>query len=87
MPRIEAVTAELFTLPLSEVLSDATQGDHTHFELVIAQIRLDSGVTGSAAHPRGAPMSARRRHHRLQIEDRQQNRQHHDQNKAADDHH
>jgi len=47
MPKIEAVTAELFTLPLAEVLSDAMHGDHTHFELVTARVRLDNGVTGT----------------------------------------
>lgn len=47
MPKIEAVTAELFTLPLAEVLSDAMHGDHTHFELVTARVRLDNGVNGT----------------------------------------
>lgn len=47
MPKIEAVTAELFTLPLAEVLSDAMHGDHTHFELVIVQVRLDNGSRGT----------------------------------------
>lgn len=47
MPKIEAVTAELFTLPLAEVLSDAMHGDHTHFELVTATVRLDTGITGT----------------------------------------
>ncbi|MGY3439816.1 MULTISPECIES: mandelate racemase/muconate lactonizing enzyme family protein [unclassified Marinovum] len=47
MPKIEAVTAELFTLPLAEVLSDAMHGDHTHFELVIATVHLDNGVSGT----------------------------------------
>lgn len=47
MPKIESVTAELFNLPLAEVLSDAMHGDHTHFELVIARVRLDNGITGT----------------------------------------
>lgn len=47
MPRIQSVTAALFTLPLAEVLSDAMHGDHTHFELVTATVHLDNGASGT----------------------------------------
>lgn len=45
--RIEAVTARLFRVPLSEVLSDAKHGDHTHFELITVSVRLDDGSQGT----------------------------------------
>ena len=44
--RIETVTAQLFNVPLAEVLTDAKHGDHTHFELITATITLDDGSTG-----------------------------------------
>ncbi|WP_323764398.1 mandelate racemase/muconate lactonizing enzyme family protein [Marinovum sp.] len=47
MPKVTAVTAELFNLPLAEVLSDAMHGDHSHFELVIATVELDTGTRGT----------------------------------------
>ena len=47
MPRIESVDARLFRVPLAEVLSDAKHGDHTHFELITATIRLDNGIEGT----------------------------------------
>ena len=47
MPTIEAVTARLFTIPLAEVLADAKHGDHTHFELITATVRLDDGTEGT----------------------------------------
>lgn len=47
MPSIEKVSAELFSLPLAEVLSDAMHGDHTHFELVVVTIRTSDGVEGT----------------------------------------
>jgi len=47
MSRIAEIDVELFQLPLNEVLSDAMHGDHTHFELVIVTVRLDSGTVGT----------------------------------------
>ena len=47
MTKIESVTARLFTVPLPEVLTDAKHGDHTHFELITATIRLNDGSEGT----------------------------------------
>ena len=47
MPAIQSVEARLFAVPLAEVLSDAKHGDHTHFELITATIRLDDGTEGT----------------------------------------
>jgi L-alanine-DL-glutamate epimerase-like enolase superfamily enzyme len=45
--RIRAVTARLFRVPLSEVMSDAKHGDHTHFELITVCVRLEDGREGT----------------------------------------
>ncbi len=47
MSRIADVRCRLFNIPLDEVLTDARHGDHTHFQLVTATIRLDSGAEGT----------------------------------------
>ena len=47
MARIEEVEVRRFEVPLAEVLSDAKHGDHTHFELVTATVRLDDGREGT----------------------------------------
>ncbi|MGI9418918.1 MAG: mandelate racemase/muconate lactonizing enzyme family protein [Geminicoccaceae bacterium] len=47
MPKIQSVEARLFRVPLPEVMSDAKHGDHTHFELITATIRLDNGQEGT----------------------------------------
>jgi L-alanine-DL-glutamate epimerase-like enolase superfamily enzyme len=47
MAKICWVEARLFTIPLPEVLSDAKHGDHTHFELITATVRLDNGIEGT----------------------------------------
>lgn len=47
MPKISDVSARLFRVPLAEVLSDAVHGDHTHFELITATVRLDDGTEGT----------------------------------------
>ena len=47
MPAIQSVEARLFAVPLAEVLYDAKHGDHTHFELITATIRLDDGTEGT----------------------------------------
>jgi L-alanine-DL-glutamate epimerase-like enolase superfamily enzyme len=44
---IRSVTARLYRVPLDEVLSDAKHGDHTHFELVTATVRLADGREGT----------------------------------------
>jgi L-alanine-DL-glutamate epimerase-like enolase superfamily enzyme len=45
--RIASITTQLFNVPLAEVLSDAKHGDHTHFELITATIRLADGSEGT----------------------------------------
>ena len=47
MAKIQSVEARLFAVPLAEVLSDAKHGDHTHFELITATVRLDDGTEGT----------------------------------------
>lgn len=44
---IETVTAQLFKVPLAEVLTDAKHGEHTHFELTTVTIRLADGAEGT----------------------------------------
>ncbi len=44
---IASVQAQLFNLPLAEVLTDAKHGDHTHFQLVTATVRLQDGSEGT----------------------------------------
>ena len=46
MSRITHIKPTYFKLPLREVMSDATHGDHTHFELVTVEVRFDDGVDG-----------------------------------------
>ena len=47
MTTISGVEARHFRIPLAEVLADAKHGDHTHFELVTATIRLEDGSEGT----------------------------------------
>ncbi len=47
MPRITNFKAQLFRVPLPEVMSDAKHGDHTHFELVTVEITTEDGLTGT----------------------------------------
>ena len=47
MPRIERIDTRHFEIPLKEVLSDAKHGDHTHFELITARVRLSDGTHGT----------------------------------------
>ena len=47
MSRIESVRARRYRVPLSEVLVDAAHGEHTHFELVTVDVRLDDGSEGT----------------------------------------
>ncbi|MEP5152902.1 mandelate racemase/muconate lactonizing enzyme family protein [Planktotalea sp.] len=44
---ITDVMVQIFDVPLAEVLTDAKHGDHTHFELVTATIRLADGSEGT----------------------------------------
>ena len=44
---IKAVEAQLFHIPLAEVLVDAKHGDHTLFELVLVHITTSDGVCGT----------------------------------------
>ena len=47
MSRIAAITVRRFEVPLDEVLADANHGDHTHFELITATVRLEDGAEGT----------------------------------------
>ncbi len=47
MAEIESIGVKRFNLPLAEVLTDAKHGDHTHFELVTATLRLEDGSEGT----------------------------------------
>jgi len=47
MPTIESIETRLFAVPLAEVLTDAKHGDHTHFELITATVRLNNGFEGT----------------------------------------
>lgn len=44
---IRSISAQLFQVPLDEVLVDAKHGAHTHFELITATITLSDGSVGS----------------------------------------
>lgn len=44
---ISAIDVRLYDVPLDEVLSDAKHGDHTHFELITATVRLSDGSEGT----------------------------------------
>jgi L-alanine-DL-glutamate epimerase-like enolase superfamily enzyme len=45
--RIVEVAAQLFAVPLPEVLADAKHGDHTHFQLVTVTLKLADGSEGT----------------------------------------
>ncbi len=45
--KITNIHAQLFRVPLPEVLNDAKHGDHTHFELVTTTITLADGSEGT----------------------------------------
>lgn len=45
--RIDSVEAQLFRVPLPEVMTDAKHGAHTHFELVTVTIRTADGGEGT----------------------------------------
>lgn len=47
MSPIKSISAELFRIPLPEVMADAKHGDHHHFELVTVTISLADGSQGT----------------------------------------
>lgn len=47
MSPIARVEARRFAVPLAEVLTDARHGEHSHFELVTATVRLADGSEGT----------------------------------------
>lgn len=47
MSKIISIKPALYRVPLAEVLTDAKHGDHTHFELITAQIETDDGLSGT----------------------------------------
>ena len=47
MSAIKSIKTQLFKIPLTEVLSDAKHGDHTHFELITATTTLANGDSGT----------------------------------------
>jgi L-alanine-DL-glutamate epimerase-like enolase superfamily enzyme len=47
MPAIVDLQTRLFRVPLPEVMSDAKQGDRTHFELVTVTITTEDGLFGT----------------------------------------
>ncbi|MEO3413090.1 mandelate racemase/muconate lactonizing enzyme family protein [Roseovarius sp. CAU 1744] len=47
MSRIREIDCRLFNVPLDEILTDAKHGDHTHFQLITATIRLENGAEGT----------------------------------------
>lgn len=46
MSKILSVQAQLFNVPLAEVLVDAKHGDHTFFQLITVAIRTENGAEG-----------------------------------------
>ena len=47
MSAIRSIKARLFKIPLDEILSDASHGNHTQFELITATITLENGASGT----------------------------------------
>lgn len=47
MAHIQDIAVRVFDVPLAEILSDAKHGDHTHFELITATLRLTDGSEGT----------------------------------------
>ncbi|MCY6382185.1 mandelate racemase/muconate lactonizing enzyme family protein [Hoeflea prorocentri] len=47
MAKIQHIEARYFSLPLSEVLTDAMHGQHSEFELITATVHLDNGTEGT----------------------------------------
>lgn len=47
MSKIAEVKAQLFEVPLPEVMADAKHGDHTHFQLITTTVTLEDGSEGT----------------------------------------
>lgn len=47
MAAITKIDAQLFNVPLDEVLVDARHGDHTHFQLITCTVTLSDGAEGT----------------------------------------
>ena len=47
MSSIKSLKTQLFNIPLTEVLTDAKHGDHTHFELITTTIFFADGTEGT----------------------------------------
>ena len=47
MSKVDRIETKLFKVPLAEMLTDATHGDHLHFDLVTVTIALDDGYEGT----------------------------------------
>lgn len=47
--KISEVITQLFAVPLSEVLTDAKHGEHTHFDLIIVTVKLENGEIGTGS--------------------------------------
>lgn len=47
MDQIGSIVVQSFQVPLTEVLTDAKHGDHTHFELITVTIRTRGGLEGT----------------------------------------
>ncbi|MEM9522915.1 MAG: uroporphyrinogen decarboxylase, partial [Pseudomonadota bacterium] len=47
MTTIAGIDAQLFNVPLDEVLTDAKHGDHTHFQLITCTVTLSDGAEGT----------------------------------------
>ncbi len=45
--KIVEIEAQLFHVPLAEVLTDAKHGEHTHFELITTTVKLENGDQGT----------------------------------------
>ncbi len=47
MSKIEKIDTQLFKVPLAEVLTDATHGSHSHFDLITVTIGFEDGYEGT----------------------------------------
>lgn len=47
MTAITSIETRLFNVPLDQVLTDAKHGEHTHFQLITATVRLADGAEGT----------------------------------------
>lgn len=47
MSKIVSIQTQLFKVPLAEVLTDATHGDHSHFDLITVTVGMEDGYKGT----------------------------------------